>query len=171
MNQIKTGRFIASLRKEIGMTQEMLGEKLGVTNKTISRWETGVYMPDIKMLKLLSEFFSVSINELLSGERLSDTDFRKEADKNIIAASTASAFSLKEKTDFWKRKWIKEHIPLIAIAVLLCMGILAFAVIKSISWLSGLTALIWLVEFGFLRNKMMIYIEDQVFGHQSNNAK
>lgn len=171
MDQIKTGRFIASLRKERGMTQEMLGEKLSVTNKTISRWETGVYMPDIEMLKLLSELFSVSINELLSGERLSDADFRKEADKNIIATSTASTFSLKEKIDFWKRKWLKEHIGLIVIAILLCIGIFVFAVMKSIGWLSGATALIWLVAFGFLRNKMMIYIENQIYGNQGDNAK
>ena len=48
MNQIKIGKFIAALRKEKGMTQEQLGEKLGVTNKTISRWENGNYMPMLK---------------------------------------------------------------------------------------------------------------------------
>ena len=48
MDQMKTGKFIAALRKEKGMTQEKLGEKLGVTNKTVSRWENGNYMPDIE---------------------------------------------------------------------------------------------------------------------------
>ena len=48
MNQIKIGKFIAALRKEKGMTQEQLGEKLGVTNKTVSRWENGNYMPDVE---------------------------------------------------------------------------------------------------------------------------
>ena len=65
MNQIKIGKFIAALRKEKGMTQEQLGEKLGVTNKTVSRWENGNYMPDVEMLSLLSEEFSVSTNELM----------------------------------------------------------------------------------------------------------
>ena len=150
MDQIKIGRFIASLRKESGMTQEMLGEKLSVTNKTISRWETGIYMPDIEVFKLLSEFFSVSINELLSGERLNDADFRKEADKNIIATSKANTFSMKEKDDFWKWKWFKEHIALISIAVLLGIGIFAFAIIKSISWLSGATA---------FQNKCLLFLQ------------
>ena len=47
MDQIKIGKFIAALRKDKGMTQEQLGEKLGVTNKTVSRWENGNYMPDV----------------------------------------------------------------------------------------------------------------------------
>ncbi len=100
MDQIKIGKFIAFLRKESGMTQEVLGIKLGVTNKTISRWETGTYMPDIETIKLLSELFSVSINEILSGERLNNVDFRREADKNILTASKTSGFQLKEKIDF-----------------------------------------------------------------------
>lgn len=54
MDQIKIGKFIAALRKDKGLTQEQLGEKLGVTNKTISRWENGNYMPDVEMLSLLS---------------------------------------------------------------------------------------------------------------------
>ena len=65
MDQIKIGKFIAALRKEKCLTQEQLGEKLGVTNKTISRWENGNYMPDVEMLSLLSKEFGVSINELI----------------------------------------------------------------------------------------------------------
>ena len=86
MNQIKIGKFIAALRKEKGMTQEQLGEKLGVTNKTVSRWENGNYMPDVEMLSLLSEEFGVSINELISGERIMAEDFRKAADSNLVAS-------------------------------------------------------------------------------------
>ena len=55
MDQIRIGKFIATLRKEKGMMQEQLGEKLGATNKTISRWENGNYMPDVEMLSLLSK--------------------------------------------------------------------------------------------------------------------
>ena len=88
MDQIKTGKFIATLRKEKELTQEQLGEKLGVTNKTISRWENGNYMPDIEMLSLLSKEFDVSINELISGERLLLDDFKKAADNNLVTALT-----------------------------------------------------------------------------------
>lgn len=170
MDQIKTGQFISALRKENGLTQEALGQRIGVTNKTISRWETGVYMPDIDMFKLLGELFSVSINELLSGERLNDADFRKEADTNIVAASKAGIFSLKEKTDFWKRKWLKEHIAFILMAAFLCIGIFAFAAIRSIAWLSGATALISLIAYCYVRNKMMIYVEKRVFETDGSKA-
>ncbi len=97
MDQIKIGKFIAELRKEKGLTQEKLGEKLGVTNKTVSRWENGNYMPDIEMLSLLSEEFDVSINELISGERLDAENFKKAADDNLVTALNNSTFTLKEK--------------------------------------------------------------------------
>lgn len=86
MDQKKIGDFIAALRKEAGMTQQELGKIIGVTNKTISRWENGNYMPDIVLLKELSNFFQISINELLSGEPISDEDYRKKADENIIVS-------------------------------------------------------------------------------------
>ena len=54
MDQFKTGRFIAENRKQMNMTQEMLGEALGVTNKTVSRWETGKYMPDLDTIPVLT---------------------------------------------------------------------------------------------------------------------
>ena len=55
MDQVKVGKFIAALRKEQGLTQEALGQRLGVTNKTVSRWENGNYMPDIELLIPLGE--------------------------------------------------------------------------------------------------------------------
>ncbi len=101
MDQIKIGKFIAALRKERGMTQEQLGEKLGVTNKTVSRWENGNYMPGVEILSLLSKEFGVTINELISGERLASEDFKKAADDNLAAALDNSALTLKDKTAFF----------------------------------------------------------------------
>jgi len=83
MDQQKTGRFLAQLRREKGITQAQLAEKIGTANKTVSRWETGAYMPDVEMLLILAEFYGVSVNELLSGERLSDGELRQKADDNI----------------------------------------------------------------------------------------
>ena len=73
------GKFIADLRKEHGFTQEQLGDKIGVTNKTISRWETGAYLPPADALLALSELFGVSINEILSGKRLSKEEYKEAA--------------------------------------------------------------------------------------------
>ena len=89
MDQMKIGRYIALLRRQAGLTQEKLGEKLGVTNKTISRWENGNYMPDIEMFGLLAKEFHVSINDLLAGEKIPDEDFRQKADaENFFGESS-----------------------------------------------------------------------------------
>ena len=95
MNQIKTGKFIAALRKEKGMTQEQLGERLCVTNKTISRWENGNYMPNVEMMSLLSKEFGVSINEIIAGERLGTEDF-KALPRNSDGAICAVGFFVRQ---------------------------------------------------------------------------
>ena len=72
MDQCKIGALLKTLRKEKGLTQEGLAEKLGVSNRTVSRWETGSNMPDIGMLVELADFFEVSIPEIIRGERKSE---------------------------------------------------------------------------------------------------
>ncbi len=69
MNQKKIGAFLKELRKEKGMTQEGLAELLGVTNRSVSRWETGVSLPDFDLVLELAGIFDVSVDELLDGER------------------------------------------------------------------------------------------------------
>ncbi|MBE5921599.1 MAG: helix-turn-helix transcriptional regulator [Lachnospiraceae bacterium] len=83
MDTKKIGIFLKDLRNEKGMTQEQLGEKIGVSNKTISRWETGKYMPPVDCLNMLSDIYNISINEILGGERASGDKFTKIADENI----------------------------------------------------------------------------------------
>lgn len=84
MDQIQTGKFIAELRKEKSLTQAQLGELVGVTNKTVSRWENGNYMPDLAVLQSLCAVLDVSINEMISGRRLDEADFRRQADNNLL---------------------------------------------------------------------------------------
>ena len=129
MDQVRVGKYIASLRKQASLTQEELGEKLGVTNKTVSRWENGNYMPDIEMLQLLSKVFDVGINDLLAGEKIADEDFRQKAEENIIEVATSSAFSFEDRKVYFKRKWRKEHI---ALFVILGLILIASAVIPLI---------------------------------------
>ena len=90
------------------MTQEKLGEKLGVTNKTISRWEGSNYITDVEMLSRLSIEFGVSINELISNERLVAGDLKKATDNNLVTALNNSTFTLREKIAFFKQKWLHE---------------------------------------------------------------
>ena len=84
MDVQKIGRFLTELRKEKNLTQEELGEKIGVTNKTVSRWENANYLPPVEILQILSDFYSVSINELLSGERLNSARYKENAEEYIV---------------------------------------------------------------------------------------
>ena len=172
MDQIKTGKFIATLRKEKDLTQEQLGEKLGVTNKTISRWENGNYMPDIEMLSLLSKEFDVSINELISGERLLLDDFKKAADNNLVMALNNSAFTLKEKIAFFKKKWLREHIATIAICVVVWIGImLLIALNNSYALLGAIGSILAMLFYVVLYNRMMAYVENHAYRATSDNKK
>ena len=70
MNQIKIGRFIAECRKKANLTQMQLAEKLGITDKAISKWERGVAMPDTSIMLNLCDILGISVNELLNGEKI-----------------------------------------------------------------------------------------------------
>ncbi|MBQ8138503.1 MAG: helix-turn-helix domain-containing protein [Lachnospiraceae bacterium] len=84
MNQELTGSFIAQLRKEKNMTQKELADKLGISDKTVSKWETGNGTPDVSLLQPLCKELSVNLNELLSGERLSDESYSGKAEENMM---------------------------------------------------------------------------------------
>ena len=84
MDQEKIGKFIAKLRKEKNLTQNELAESLGITDRAISKWENGRGMPDLSLLTPLCEKLGVSINELLSGERLDKKDYQEKLEENFI---------------------------------------------------------------------------------------
>ena len=168
MNQVKTGSFIATLRKEKGMTQEQLGEKLGVTNKTVSRWENGNYMPNIEMLSLLSKEFGVSINEMISGERLGTEEFKKAADENLVTALSGSTFTWKEKIAFFKKKWLREHIATIILCVVAWIGIMVLLRLKTkgndiFPVLGAVGGLLAVLFYAVLHNRMMAYAEKHAY--------
>lgn len=172
MDQIKTGKFIATLRKEKELTQEQLGEKLGVTNKTISRWENGNYMPDIEMLSLLSKEFDVSINELISGERLLIDNFKKAADNNLVTALNNSIFTLKERIAFFKKKWLHEHIATIILCIVVWIGIMLWVALNnSYALLGAIGSILAILFYVVLYNRMMIYVENNAYRATSNNKK
>ena len=84
MNQAVTGKFIALKRKQKNLTQEQLAEKLGVSNKTISKWETGKCMPDYSIVKSLCEELGVTMAELLDGEKAGDKSVRVYDDEQML---------------------------------------------------------------------------------------
>lgn len=84
MDQIKIGKFIAQMRKKQGFTQRKLAEELGISDKTVSKWECGNGMPDNALMLPLCNLLGISVNELLSGEILSNTNYGQKAEENII---------------------------------------------------------------------------------------
>ena len=98
----KVGLFLAALRKERGLTQDELGQKVSVTNKTISRWETGTYLPPAESLETLSEFYGITINEILSGQRLEASQYQQKAEENIAAVMKQVIFQSAKSYCYWE---------------------------------------------------------------------
>ncbi len=94
MDQVKIGSFLKELRKEKDLTQEKLAEQLSVSNRTVSRWETGSNMPDIGMLVELADFFGVSIPEIINGERKSE-NMNQETRETAVAMAEYSRKEVK----------------------------------------------------------------------------
>ena len=85
MNQVEIGKFIAKCRKEKKLTQAQLAEKLNITDRAVSKWETGKSMPDSSIMLELCEILGITVNELLSGEEIDMESYEKKADENLIS--------------------------------------------------------------------------------------
>ena len=84
MDQEKIGRFLSELRKEQGLTQQQLADVIGVSNKTISKWECCKGMPELSTIPPLCKMLRINVNELLSGERLPEDGYSKKAEENMM---------------------------------------------------------------------------------------
>ena len=128
MNQKKTGDFLKELRKEQSLTQEQVAEKLGVSSRTISRWETGTYMPDISMLVDIAEMYDVDVREIIDGER-------KQENMNIEVKETAikmADYSVMEKKNLLK--WIRLmsiSIMIVSVCLIILNILRAFAIAQD----------------------------------------
>ncbi len=83
MDQAKIGKFIKAMRKEKALTQSQVAELLGISDKTVSKWETGCGMPDLALMQPLCKLLGISLNELFSGQRLDEKAYYMEVEKNI----------------------------------------------------------------------------------------
>lgn len=138
MNTQKTGEFIKALRKENNMTQLELASKLNCTDKAVSRWETGKGLPDADMLLSLSNVFSVSINEILLGERFdfsvadnkipSSTEESQKIDEIISSTDETIVDILKDK----ENEINKINISVVLLIVACCIQVLIFFVIPDV---------------------------------------
>ena len=102
MNQIKIGKFIAECRKKANLTQMQLAEKLGITDKAVSKWERGVAMPDTSIMLALCDILGISVNELLSGEKINMENNNQKNEQLLL--DMAKELEKKNKT-VWSSMW------------------------------------------------------------------
>lgn len=84
VEQIKIGKFIAEERKAKGLTQRQLADTLSISDKTVSKWECGKGLPEVSLMLPLCETLNITVNDLLSGERVSEVDYQKKAEENMM---------------------------------------------------------------------------------------
>lgn len=167
INQGKTGKFIAEKRREKKLTQEQLAEKLNLSKNAVSKWERGLNLPDVSVMPQLCEILQISLNELFAGEEILEDEYKKQADRNLLAALENSAFSLQEKIKFYKTKYIREHVfewVLETILVLLITG----AGVYSQNGLAIFGIVLAFAVRTTAYNRMMAYIEKHAYSPVTN---
>ena len=132
MYENKIGSFIQLSRKEKGMTQKDLADRIGVSDKTISKWENGNSVPDTEILTSLCQSLDISVNELLSGEKLPVENYSVKAEENMMNL-------LKENEDNRKNSTIQLVVGIV-------LGILTLILLLGITGGEGLHVLVWFVD-------------------------
>lgn len=120
MDQVKTGEFLKTLRKEQKLTQEQLAEKFGISNRSVSRWENGNTLPDISLLVELAEFYNVDIGEIIAGER-KEKNMNTETKEEIKAVAEYAENEkniIKKKS---KKKTVAVSVLLTAVFLVICL--------------------------------------------------
>ena len=97
MEQKRIGLFILSLRKEKNLTQKELADQLGVTDRAVSKWENGRGLPDVSLMKALCDVLDITVNELLSGERIDQGDYREKSEQAVLKTMESSDKTIRKK--------------------------------------------------------------------------
>ena len=126
MNQIKIGKFIAECRKKVNLTQVQMADKLGITDKAVSKWERGITMPDTSIMLQLCDILFISVDELLSGEKI-DMENNSQKNKQLLL-DMAKELENKNKA-VWSSMWM-------------------IMIVSTIALLGGITVSIFLVPRG-----------------------
>lgn len=122
MDQIRIGKFIAKIRKEKGMTQRELADILMISDKTVSKWECGKGLPEVSLMMPLCDVLDISVNDLLTGESVSDLNYKEKAEENMM--------NLMEENQKNKEIWIARVIGAIITIISVCSLIVIAAYIE-----------------------------------------
>lgn len=122
MDTVKIGRYIAEKRKGLGLTQKQLAEKLGMSDKSVSKWETGVCLPDVSVFPELCEILGIGIHEFLAGEDLVQENILRKSEENIIVVATDSKV---------KQKRLKLVIGILLAVMIAALALLGIHLVRS----------------------------------------
>jgi len=128
MDQVKIGRFIAACRKKANLTQMQLAEKLGITDRAISKWETGRSLPDSSIMLELCSIFGITVNDLLSGEVVAMDHYNKNLENNLLEM-------IKQKEQADKRLLRLEIFIGVTVSIILYVMILVASFAQMEDWL------------------------------------
>ncbi len=170
MNQVKIGKLIAECRKDKKMTQAELADRLCVTDKSVSKWENGKCLPNVSLYEDLCDILGITLNEFFAGEKIKDEEFKKKADDNLLNALENSSFTLKEKIEYYGKKWDKEHFLELTIVMLIIVGFMIYGFIKD----NGIQYLFMILGFiygAFENNRKQAYIERYAYRQINEKRK
>ena len=134
MNQEKIGKFIAGCRKKQKLTQEQLAEKLGITYKAVSKWETGKGLPDASIMKDLCNILKITVNDLLSGELIDKNDYNKSAEIKLLEM-------LKQKEEYDKKLLFLEILMGSLCLLPLIISTIIVGLVEMEEWLASIIIL------------------------------
>lgn len=124
MDQIKIGKFIASCRNEQGMTQAVLAEKLGISDRAVSKWETGKSMPDSGIMLELCELLKINVNELLSGEHITMEDYNTKSEEVILG--------LKSENEKYAKRLLRSEAYIVVVGVVASLAMIIAGIIIAL---------------------------------------
>jgi transcriptional regulator with XRE-family HTH domain len=165
MNQIKIGKFIAERRKKASLTQMQLAEKLNITDRAISKWETGRAMPDSSIMLDLCDILNISVNDLLSGEVVTVNNYNKEMENNLL-----EVIKQKEQTD--KRLLRLEILTAVLCLLPLLISVIVVLAVPMEEWLgvvivcAGLLPALIATPFMLRIEQVAGYYECKKCGHR-----
>ena len=140
MDQIKIGRFIAERRKGVNLTQMQLAEKLNITDRAVSKWETGKAMPDSSILLELCGILQISVNDLLSGEVVTMANYNVKSENNLLEM-------VKQKEQADRRLLTSEIIIGVLVSVVLIALVLVAAYVQMETWLRVVLIIAGVIPF------------------------
>lgn len=165
MDQVRIGKFIADCRKNVNLTQMQLAEKLGITDRAVSKWETGKSLPDSSVMLELCGILGITVNDLLSGEVVTMDKYNKELENHLLEMVKQKEAADKRLLNLEIVMGIIAILPLIAAAVIAC-------IVPMAEWKSGLLVglsllpLLIAMPFAIKIEQKAGYYECQKCGHR-----